>query len=106
MPDHLDNGGVSGATGGTLDGSGVWIDPSNNLFGSIDDCEIDLWKKFVRIETIAAYPKGNDTKKNYLVAYQQIGGNKNNIDPWSLKTTIVPGGTCCVGPAYSNFGTW
>ena len=29
----------------TLDGSGVWIDPDNNLFGGINDCKIDGWHR-------------------------------------------------------------
>ena len=106
MPDHLDNAGVSGAAGGTLGGSGIWIDPSNNLFGSITDCKIDLWENFVEVMTVGSYPRGNDTKKNYLVAYQQVGGNKHHVKPWSLKTSVVPGGTCCTGPAYTGIGNW
>lgn len=105
MPDHLDNAGVSGAAGGTLDGSGIWIDPSNNLFGSITDCEIDLWKKFVRTQTLTAYPNGNNTKKNYLVGYQQVGGNKHHVKPWSLKNGN-PSYRCCTGTYYHGLGSW
>ena len=45
ISDKLDNIGVSGSAGGTLNGSGVWIDPSNNLFGDINSCVIDKWKE-------------------------------------------------------------
>ena len=108
MPDHLDNAGTSGAGGGTLDGSGVWIDPSNNLFGDITKCEIDLWKKGVKLLTISTFPNGNNTKKNYLFAYQQVGGNKNNQKPWSLKIGVGESGACCTGASgpYEGIGSW
>ena len=68
----------------TAGGSGVWIDPSNNLFGSIDGCNIDVWKKYIILSDSVRYTSGNNTKKNYMVGYQQIGGNKNHIKRWNL----------------------
>ena len=79
----------SGATGieSTLNGAGVWIDPSNNLFGSIDACKIDKWKEYISLAPAYRHESGNNTKKNYMVGYQQIGGNKNHIEAWRLGET-------------------
>jgi hypothetical protein len=82
---NLNNFGIVGTQGSTLDGSGVWIDPSNNLFGSIQDCEIDKWKKFAKNDaTTLVNISGNDTKHNYLVGYQPIG-RRYNIRNWNLR---------------------
>jgi hypothetical protein len=82
---NLNNFGITGTQGSTLDGSGVWIDPSNNLFGSIQDCEIDKWKKYAdgdvsTLENLA----GNDTKQNYLAGYLPIG-RRYSISNWNLR---------------------
>jgi len=81
----LNNSGLTG--GSTLDGSGVWIDPSNNLFGSIDACKIDKWKEYISLAPVYRFERRNNTKKNYMVGYQQIGGNKNHIEAWRLGET-------------------
>ena len=76
IADRLDNDGGAGATdapGGTLDGSGVWIDPNNHLFGKYDDCETDKFLTYVGLTGSAIDLKGNDTKKNYLFNYAPIG---------------------------------
>lgn len=72
------------APNGTLDGNNVWIDPNSTLFGSKLDCKID---KFInKLEVTGDYldKKGNNTKNNYLVGYQAIGGNKNGFGSWLL----------------------
>jgi len=76
IADRLDNDGGAGATdapGGTLDGSGVWIDPNNHLFGKYGDCETDKFLTYVGLTGSALDLKGNDTKKNYLFNYAPIG---------------------------------
>ena len=110
--DRLDNAGVgclndftgvpsrNVVPGGTLDGSGVWIDPSNNLFGDRDACVVDKWQKNVLLHVYADL-SGNTTKTNYMVAYQPIGGNKNNQKSWSLRfipPSWNPGDSDCCPP--------
>jgi hypothetical protein len=92
----LNNSGATGTQGSTLDGSGVWIDPSNNLFGSIDDCKIDEWKQNILLADAYRHESGNNTKKNYMVGYQQVGGNKNHMNRWSLRAAggSIPLCTC------------
>jgi len=85
VTNNLNNFGITGTQGSTLDGSGVWIDPSNNLFGSIQDCEIDKWKKFAKIDiSTIENLAGNNTKQNYLVGYQPIG-RRYSIRNWNLR---------------------
>jgi len=94
----LDNAGtaVPATPGGTLDGSGVWIDPSNNLFGSIEGCNLDKFLNYYGVTGAYQFQKGNNTRNNYMVGYQQIGGNKNGNKPWLLWSGGVnPGATCC-----------
>ena len=99
VANSLDNAG--GTTppvtpGGTLDGSGVWIDPSNNLFGSIEECNLDKFLNYYEITGAYQFQKGNNTRNNYMVGYQQIGGNKNRNRPWLLySATGATGATCC-----------
>jgi len=82
--------------GGTLDGSGVWIDPSNNLFGTIEGCNLDKFLNYYEITGAYQFQKGNNTRNNYMVGYQQVGGNKNRNRPWLLYSAIgAPGATCC-----------
>ena len=92
--DELDNAGDGGTfgghtgPGGTLDGSGVWIDPSSNLFGTFHDCEIDKWKEGDRIHPKYRYISGNNSKNNYLVAYQAMG-RRYNLKKWNLRFTPI-----------------
>ena len=96
-----DNMGIRGITGGTIDplppgGSGIWIDPSNNLFGTIGGCNLDKFLNYYEVTGAYQFQKGNDTRNNYMVGYQQIGGNKNRTRPWLLWSGVVnPGATCC-----------
>ena len=89
---ELNNAGVTGIAtgnqGSTLDGSGVWIDPSSNLFGTFHDCEIDKWKKGDRIHPKYRYVSGNNSKNNYLVAYQAMG-RRYNLKKWNLRFTPI-----------------
>ena len=104
--------GITGITGGTditslpPGGSGIWIDPSNNLFGTKDDCNLDKFLNYYGVTgAYYRFQKGNNTRNNYMVGYQQIGGNKNRTEPWLLwSNTVTPGATCCnpqppAGPA-------
>ena len=116
VPDYLNNAGYTGPgaqwgapfapgyPGSTLDGSGVWIDPDNNLFGGINDCKIDGWHRWVNILEIYRYLRGNNTKKNYMVGYQQIGGEKNNVNPWSLRFNDISGVPHICDPAFGAAG--
>ena len=80
----------------TLDGSGVWIDPSNNLFGTKDECNLDKFLNYYGVTGAYQFQKGNNTRNNYMVGYQQIGGNKNRNRPWLLySATGATGATCC-----------
>ena len=95
VANSLDNAGVE-TPGGTLDGSGVWIDPSNNLFGTIEGCNLDKFLNYYGVTGAYQFQKGNDTRNNYMVGYQQIGGNKNRNRPWLLYSgTDALGATCC-----------
>ena len=47
--------------------------------------------EWVNILEIYRYLRGNNTKKNYMVGYQQIGGEKNNVNPWSLRFNDISG---------------
>ena len=94
-PNSLDNAGLT-TPGGTLDGSGVWIDPSNNLFGTAEGCNLDKFLNYYGVTGAYQFQKGNNTRNNYMVGYQQIGGNKNRNRPWLLySATGATGATCC-----------
>lgn len=99
-----DNGdiGITGITGSTdisplpPGGSGIRIDPSNNLFGTKDGCNLDKFLNYYEVTDAYQFQKGNNTRNNYMVGYQQIGGNKNRTEPWLLwSNTVTPGATCC-----------
>ena len=80
----------------TLDGSGVWIDPDDNLFGTKDGCNLDKFLNYYGVTGAYQFQKGNNTRNNYMVGYQQIGGNKNRNRPWLLySATGATGATCC-----------
>ena len=80
----------------TLDGSGVWIDPDNNLFGTIGGCNLDKFLNYYGVTGAYQFQKGNNTRNNYMVGYQQIGGNKNRTRPWLLwSDPMTAGATCC-----------
>ena len=68
----------------TLDGSGVWIDPYNVLFGSKDNCSTDKFLTKIKVIGNHLDLSGNNTQNNYLVGYQQIGGHKNKFNSWLL----------------------
>ena len=94
--------GITGIAGGTIPdplppgGSGIWIDPSNNLFGTKDGCNLDKFLNYYGVTGAYQFQKGNNTRNNYMVGYQQIGGNKNRNRPWLLWSEGVnPGATCC-----------
>jgi len=99
VANSLDNAGtvVPATPGGTLDGSGVWIDPSNNLFGTKDGCNLDKFLNYYEVtDAYYQFQKGNNTRNNYMVGYQQIGGNKNRTEPWLLwSNPMTAGATCC-----------
>ena len=76
--------------------SGLWIDSENVLFGTKDDCNLDKFLNFYGVTGAYQFQKGNNTRNNYMVGYQQIGGNKNRNTPWLLYSATVPAGaTCC-----------
>jgi len=96
--------GITGITGGTISplpprGDGIWIDPSNNLFGSIEGCNLDKFLNYYGVTSTYQFQKGNNTRNNYMVGYQQIGGNKNRTRPWLLwSDSMTAGATCCNSP--------
>ena len=74
--------GIVGITGASISplppgGSGIWIDPSNNLFGTKDECNLDKFLNYYGVTGAYQFQKGNNTQNNYMIGYQQIGGNKN-----------------------------
>jgi len=111
IPDRLDNDGGAGATdapGGTLDGSGVWIDPNNHLFGKYGDCEIDKFLTYVDLTGSAIDLKGNDTKKNYMYNYAPIGsgistkaGIGRSLRPFYTLPSGITGACCNDSDKYS-----
>ena len=111
IADRLDNDGGAGATdapGGTLDGSGVWIDPNNHLFGKYDDCETDKFLTYVGLTGSAVDLKGNDTKKNYMYNYAPIGsgistkaGIGRSLRPFYTTPTGITGACCNDSDKYS-----
>jgi len=111
IPDRLDNDGGAGATdapGGTLDGSGVWIDPNNHLFGKYGDCEIDKFLTYVGLTGSAIDLKGNDTKKNYMYNYAPIGsgistkaGIGRSLRPFYTSPAGITGACCNDSDKYS-----
>ena len=101
VANSLDNAGGTtppDTPGGTLDGSGVWIDPSNNLFGTIEGCNLDKFLNYYGVTSTYQFQKGNDTRNNYMVGYQQIGGNKNRNRPWLLYSADGDTGATCCNP--------
>ena len=91
-------GGADPDPGATLPtgASGLWIDPSNNLFGTKDGCNLDKFLNFYGVTGAYQFQKGNNTRNNYMVGYQQIGGNKNRNTPWLLYSASgATGATCC-----------
>ena len=93
--------GIVGITGASISplppgGSGIWIDPSNNLFGTKDGCNLDKFLNYYGVTGAYQFQKGNNTRNNYMIGYQQIGGNKNQNRPWLLySATGATGATCC-----------
>ena len=107
IPDQLNNSGSVGSQGSTLDGSGVWIDPNNNLFGKFGDCKKDKFLNYIELTGQSLDLKGNDTKKNYLYNYAPIGSgisSKAGVSRSLRPFYTSPSGeikSCCLDEEYS-----